>query len=125
MPVVLVLVVGLAAGVAIDVDHFVVARYRDGDWNVLEKLVENPLRPFTDPEALFVETDLDGLDRLVSHAAIGGVVVPLLALSSTYLAVVAAVSLYVHVLADLVNTRRGAVVYERDEIPPELREKSD
>ena len=111
--------VGIAvlSGVGIDLDHFPLARYRDGDWRVLRALVANPTAAFTDPTPLFVDSDIDALDRLVSHVVIVGVVVPLMAVVSVPLSVVAAVSLYVHVLADLVSTRLTTVVFDAEDAP--------
>ena len=62
--------VGIAvlSGVGIDLDHFPLARYRDGDWRVLRALVANPTAAFTDPALLFVDSDIDGLDRLARTA---------------------------------------------------------
>jgi hypothetical protein len=110
--------VAVLTGVGIDLDHFPLARYRDGDWRVLHALVANPAAAFTDPQPLFADSDMDALDRLVSHVVLIGAVVLGVALVSVPLSVVAAVSLYVHLLADVVSTRLTTVVFD-DDVPIE------
>lgn len=89
---------------------------------MLRRLVANPTAPLTDPSVLFVDSRMDGLDRLLSHLLIGGLLVPALAVLAPALAVVAAASLYVHVLADLYATVRSVVVFDAEDVPEELRD---
>ncbi len=92
----------LAVGVGIDLDHFLVARLVDGDWAALTDGLREPRRLVVDQDALFVDSGMDRLDRLLSHAVLGGVGVGLVLPLAPDLAVLTGVTLYVHVLADLV-----------------------
>lgn len=96
--------VGYAAllGTAIDLDHFVVARLRAGDWRHLRFAIGNPRAAFLDQDRLFDDGDVGALTRLLSHALVGGLVVVVLVPVNPFLALVSAVVVYVHVLADLV-----------------------
>ncbi|WP_228546300.1 hypothetical protein [Halegenticoccus tardaugens] len=51
---------------------------------------------------IFEEGEVGTLRRLLSHVVIGGVAVLALSLSSPFLALLTAVTLYAHLLADLV-----------------------
>lgn len=103
------LVVGLAvaAGVLIDLDHFLVARLNQGDWRATVHGLRNPRLLVFDQDKLFDEDALWGPQRLLSHAVIATVVVGvLLAAASSlpgglWLAIVAAASIWVHLLSDL------------------------
>lgn len=99
------LVVGLAitVGVLIDLDHFLVARLKQGDWDATIRGLRNPRLLVLDQDQLFDEDALWARQRLLSHAIIATVVVGVLAAAaSVWLALVAAASLWVHLLADLV-----------------------
>lgn len=92
---------GVGLGVLIDLDHFVLARLQVGDWRHTAEVVRNPKRVFTDQDNLFNGTgEMESL-RLLSHVVLGGVLTGLWWLVSRPVAVVTAVVLYVHVLADL------------------------
>ena len=106
------LLVGYAAflGTAIDLDHFVVARLRTGDWHNLRFAVANPRAAFVEQDRLFDPGDVGVLTRLTSHALIGGLAVAILAAVDPFLALVSAVVVYGHVLCDLGT---GVWKYER------------
>lgn len=103
------LVVGVAAavGVLIDFDHFLVARVNQGDWRATRRGLQNPRLLVLDQELLFDEDALWARQRLLSHAILGTLLVGgLLAAASTlpggpWLGIVAATSLWVHVVSDL------------------------
>ncbi|HET7324748.1 MAG TPA: hypothetical protein VFJ06_10480 [Halococcus sp.] len=94
---------GLGLGVFIDLDHFVLARLRVGDWRHLRECLKNPERVFTDQENLFEGTGEMASLRLLSHVIIGGVLTTLTARVSRPVALLTATVLYVHVLADLLR----------------------
>ncbi|EMA00694.1 hypothetical protein SAMN05443574_101116 [Haloarcula vallismortis] len=89
-------------GVAIDVDHFAVARLETGDWDALRRCLRNPKIAVLDQDEIFDPQDLWPLQRLLSHHLIGGVAVFGLWLVSEPLALFTALVLYAHVLGDLV-----------------------
>lgn len=95
-------VVALAAGVGIDVDHFLVARLTTGEWAALRRCLATPRLVFLDQDAIFEPDAIWPLQRLLSHVLIAGVVVPALALWSVSMAVFVGAVLYTHLLADLV-----------------------
>ena len=61
---------------------------------------------FTDQESIFHECEIDKLDRLLSHMLVGGPLVAVLWVVAPTLAALAAATLYVHVVADLVQDIR-------------------
>lgn len=90
-------------GVGVDFDHFLVARYNAGDWRALRAVLADPRLAFVSQDQIFTPGEVGVLQRLLTHVVLGGVlVVALLAGALVDLAVVSAVVLYVHVLADLV-----------------------
>lgn len=111
-----VAVVAYAAlvGVAIDFDHFVVSRLHCGDWRAARRCLDDPKIVFLDQSAIFDDDDLWTHQRLLSHVVITGVFVPgVYLLSGPFLALVSAVVLYAHVLADLVEDNRNHEQYLR------------
>lgn len=102
-------VVGYSAvvGVGIDFDHFLVARLNTGSWRAARRCLANPRLVFLDQSAIFEPREVLVLQRLLTHAVIGGALVLGLWLPGYgTLAVVTAVVLYAHVLADLVHDNR-------------------
>ncbi|QSG12285.1 Uncharacterized protein HSBGL_1874 [Halapricum desulfuricans] len=95
-----------AIGVLVDLDHFLWARYNTGDWRALRYVLGTPRAAFTDQRSIFRERDLEPLERLLSHVVIGGIAVPLTWLVEPDLGLVTGVTLYAHVLADLVEDVR-------------------
>lgn len=90
-------------GVGVDFDHFLVARYNAGDWRALRACLADPRRVLFSQDEIFAPDEVRVVERLLTHVVLGGVVVAaLLAGGLVDLAVVSAVVLYVHVLADLV-----------------------
>ncbi|MFC7070943.1 hypothetical protein [Halobaculum lipolyticum] len=100
-----------AAGVLIDLDHFLMARLVRGDWANTRRALANPRAAVLDQSALFDPGDLWPLQRLLSHAllvpvavaaawAVGGATGPGATPAAAGLAM--AVVLYVHVLTDLI-----------------------
>ncbi|WP_114575579.1 hypothetical protein [Saliphagus sp. LR7] len=116
-PAVLVLY-AVAAGVLIDLDHFLIARLRTGGWDALETCLASPRIALSDQGEIFAPGDVGVLSRLLSHHLIGGLAVAALVLASRPLAVLTAVVLYAHVVSDLVWDVRGAATDDR---PPAER----
>jgi hypothetical protein len=98
---------GTAAGVAIDLDHFPIARFRNGDWLALRRVVTAPHLIVTDPDRIFEGSRLHPLDRLLADVLIGGIVSLGACLQWPALGVVLGASLYVHLVADLVSDVRS------------------
>jgi len=88
-------------GVAVDLDHFLLARYNRGDWAPLRRCVRDPALVVAGQDAIFEPGDLWRDQRLLSHALLGGALVAVVVPVGTYWALVAGVALYAHVVADL------------------------
>jgi len=93
-------------GVGIDFDHFLVAWYNTGEPRAVRYCLRNPRAVFLDQASIFHEHELGKLDRLLSHMLISGPLVGVLWLLDPTLGALAAVTLYVHVVADLVQDVR-------------------
>ncbi|MGQ3412433.1 hypothetical protein ACT4ML_09230 [Natrinema sp. LN54] len=102
VPAAVVVAYGTAVGVFIDLDHFLIARFKTGDWDALRFCVANPGTAATDQSEIFDPGDVGVLSRLLSHVVIAGIAVPAIALASVPLAIVTGAVLYAHLLADLV-----------------------
>lgn len=102
VPAVAVIVYGTAVGVFIDLDHFLIARFKTGRWDAVRFCLSNPAAAVGDQSEIFEPGDVGVLSRLLSHVVIAGIVVPVIALLSVPLAIVTGVVLYAHLLADLV-----------------------
>jgi hypothetical protein len=76
-----------------------------GDWSNLRRAVTNPRVGLVDQEAVFADVDEPRLRqyRLLSHLLLGGSLVALCTGLDGRVAVLAAVLLYAHVVADLVR----------------------
>ena len=96
----------VVVGVAIDLDHFVVARLTTGEWTAVGRCLRNPRLVVLAQDDIFDPGDLTPLQRLLSHHVIGGALVGGLWIVNEPLAVFTAVVLYAHVLADLVWDNR-------------------
>ena len=97
---------GLGLGVLIDLDHFVLARLRVGDWRHARNCLRNPERVVFDQSNLFQGTGGMANARILSHVLLGGVLTGLAARVSRPLGVLTAAVLYFHVLADLLRDNR-------------------
>ncbi|MCU4718336.1 hypothetical protein [Halapricum hydrolyticum] len=95
-----------AIGVLVDLDHFLWARYNTGDWRALRYVLTNPVAALADQQSIFREHDLERLERLLSHVVIVGIAVPLTWWVEPDLGLVTGVTLYAHVLADLIEDVR-------------------
>ncbi|WP_152040413.1 hypothetical protein [Salinigranum salinum] len=96
---------GVCLSVFVDLDHFLIARGMRGDWSNLRRAVSDPRVGLIDQEEVFVGVEEPALRqyRLLSHHLIGGVLVAGCSLVDTRLAVLVAVLLYAHVVADLLR----------------------
>lgn len=92
---------GVAIGVLVDLDHFVIERILHGEWNAVRRATANPRLVVVGQSELFPEGTMSPLDRLLSHVVIVGVAVPATWLVAPALGLLTALVLYGHVLADL------------------------
>jgi hypothetical protein len=109
-----VVAISVGVGVGIDFDHFLLARW-GGDWSAVRRCLRDPRILLFDQGAIFADGEVGAVRRLLSHVVIGGVAVPLVWLTSPYVAGLVAASLYGHVLADLIATTRDRVAVEADD----------
>ncbi|EMA45805.1 hypothetical protein [Halococcus saccharolyticus] len=94
---------GLSLGVLIDLDHFLLARLRVGDWRHVRNCLRDPKRVFFDQKNLFEGTGGMANLRLLSHVFIAGPLTVLTGLIDRRLGIMTGAVLYVHVLADLLR----------------------
>lgn len=110
-PTALVLAVG--AGVLIDLDHLVLARYNTGSWNAVRRVLRDPALLVIGQDSIFEQTDVWRIQRLLSHFGVATVAVAVVAgVAPGYVQVVGA-ALYAHVGADLVEDARSEKEYVR------------
>jgi hypothetical protein len=96
---------GVFFSVFVDLDHFLIARRMAGDWSNLRRAVTNPRVGLVDQEQVFADVDEVRLRqyRLLSHLLVGGLLIALCSQVEGRLAVLVAVLLYAHVVADLLR----------------------
>lgn len=99
---------GVGLGVLIDLDHFVLARLRVGDWRHTRQVLRHPTRVITDQETLFEGTGKMASLRILSHVAIGGALTWLWSRVSRPVAFLTGIVLYFHILADLLRDNEVA-----------------
>lgn len=93
---------GVGLGVFVDLDHFLLARLRVGHWGHLRAALRDPLAAFTDQAGTFDDVEGLAFERLLSHVLVGGALTALaFALLGPPVALLTAVVMYVHVVADL------------------------
>ena len=112
-----VVAVAVAAGVGIDFDHFLLARYNTGHWGAVRRCLRDPSIVLFDQDEIFEDGAVGALNRLLTHVVIAGVLVPVLWLWRPYVAGVVALSLSAHVLADVAAMAWTAVVADTDDLP--------
>lgn len=112
-----VVAVAVAVGVGIDFDHFLLARYNTGHWGAVRRCLRDPSIVLFDQDEIFEDGTVGALNRLLTHVVIAGVFVPVLWLWRPYVAGVVALSLYAHVLADIVQMVRKRVVADPADLP--------
>lgn len=97
------LVVGYAtlAGTAIDLDHFLIARYRTGSWRHLRRCLVDPRMALLDQAEIFERGEVGAWTRLGTHAVLITTLTAVLVAVSPGLALVTAVVLVVHVGCDV------------------------
>ncbi|QGN07303.1 hypothetical protein Hrd1104_08295 [Halorhabdus sp. CBA1104] len=98
---------GVALGVLIDLDHFLLSWAVGDSLAPLKRVARRPWIAATDPGAIFEDSDLGPYHRLVSHVVIAGAISPAVWLVvDPFLGTLSAVVLYAHLLADLVADLR-------------------
>ena len=93
---------GMFLSVFIDLDHFVIARRKTGDWSHLRAAVAHPVRAFTRQKNVFPDLWFP-VERLLTHTVIGGALALLWLPVSGTVAVFTAVIVYVHLVADMLR----------------------
>lgn len=107
---------GVALGVLIDLDHFVLAWALSGSLDPIVRVLQKPWIVVTDPSAIFEGGELGPYHRLISHVVIAGILVPGVWLAiDPFVGVLSAAVLYAHLLADLVSDLRNFETIPRDE----------
>jgi hypothetical protein len=93
---------GVFLSVFIDLDHFVLARYKTGNWRWLFEAISHPKKAFSAPEWLFEDVPMAS-ERLLSHAVIGSVLTLFLLVITPFVAVFTAIVVCAHIICDLLR----------------------
>lgn len=93
---------GVLLSVLIDLDHFVLARLKTGDWSHLRRALVHPIWTLTSTKEVFPDVSMK-LERLTSHVIVGGILVLVLRPFDRLFATYTAIVLYAHLLADLLH----------------------
>ena len=96
-------VYGVALSVLVDLDHFVIARARTGDWSHLRAVLADPRNGIRGQKWVFADVEGMARQRLASHLVIGTVLVTGLRRRSPLLAAYTGVVLAAHVVCDLLR----------------------
>ena len=94
---------GVGLSVFVDLDHFVLARLRSGDWAHLRAVLRDPQNAIRGQEWIFADLEDFPRERLLSHALITVVLVSGLWFVDETIAAFTALVLVVHVGCDLLR----------------------
>jgi hypothetical protein len=98
---------GVALGVLIDLDHFLLSWAVADSVAPLKRVLRRPWIVATEPSKIFEEGNLGPYHRLISHVVIAGVLVPAVwVVVGPFVGTLSAVVLYAHLLADLIADLR-------------------
>jgi len=103
-------VYGVAAGVLIDLDHFVWARYNHGHWEHLLEAFEKPFTVMRDNQAV-MENALEENQRYISHLFIFAMAGALTYTVSQNFMILTTSMVGIHILSDLYRS------FEEGELP--------
>lgn len=95
-------VYGVALSVFVDLDHFLLARFRAGDWSHLRSVLASPRDAVRGQEWIFSDLVMYR-QRLASHAVIGALLVGLWYPFEPAVAALTALVLGVHVCCDVLR----------------------
>jgi hypothetical protein len=96
-------VYGVALSVFVDLDHFVIARARTGDWSHLRAVLADPRNGIRGQEWVFADVEGMARQRLASHLILGALLVTGLRRRSPLLAAYTGIVLAAHVICDLLR----------------------
>lgn len=110
---------GLVAGVLIDLDHFLVARIKNGDWSVLLRALKDPLAAWTNWRKIIDPVkDVPAEHRLMVHITVAIAVSAVLIPFNTQLFYMTALMTSIHILSDLYADIRNG--YGHRYLPPSI-----
>lgn len=95
---------GMGAGVLIDLDHFLLARRRTGNWSSLKEAFRCPVKTMTAAGNVFDDGLADEINRLITHGFILVLAVASAAIVNWKLSIVITGNIAVHILLDLYAT---------------------
>lgn len=86
----------------IDVDHLIIARKNNEDWQVLRRCISKPKAVLLAQNSLITPSDVPQTERLVSHVIITTALSITLLLVNSHLAIVTLIVLSVHIGCDVI-----------------------
>lgn len=89
-------------GIAIDFDHFLIARWNSGSWEALLRCMRDPKIVFIDQDAIFQQREDLASQRLLTHHILGAILTVSTWIIEPTLGLITGVVLYGHILADIV-----------------------
>jgi hypothetical protein len=100
--------VAVVSGTLIDLDHFLLARYLDGDWEKLLMALRNPLEMASDNEGLIREKWLPPFLVVKTHLVELSILLVFYLVIDHLLLLVSAISVSAHILCDVwADWRKG------------------
>lgn len=104
----LLIAVAVFSGTLIDMDHFLLARYMDGDWEKFLIAFRNPVEIITDNEDLIEEKWLPPFLRVKAHIVELSLLMTASAFLDSVYPEVAVFSISIHILCDVwADWRKG------------------
>ncbi len=102
----LMISVAVISGSLIDLDHFLLARYLDGDWEKLRIAFRNPLRMISDNEGLIRDKWLTPFLVIKTHLFELSILFIFYLVLDHLLLLISAISVSAHLLCDFWSDRR-------------------
>ncbi|MFB6145792.1 MAG: hypothetical protein ABEJ99_04800 [Candidatus Nanohaloarchaea archaeon] len=96
-------ITGILAGVLIDFDHFIIARWKTGNWDYLTTSISDPVTAFARHKTILedIETVVPSEERLLTHATLTAIAFTTLYFLSSETSLVVLASLTAHILSDI------------------------
>jgi hypothetical protein len=107
----LIVLVSITAGTLIDLDHFILTRLREANWDKLREAVRNPVKTAIRNEEFMGEKWLPPFLIIKSHLLELGILLVAFSYKRNLLVLVALFTISIHILCDVyADWRKGYIV---------------